>query len=335
MIGARPEIRDQARNKWASILNMLGVDQNHLRNLHGPCPLCGGRDRFRFDDKEGRGTWICNQCGSGDGMDLALKFTGMSFADCAREIRDRLGEATERKPRPEIDPAVARKACGDLWRAALPILDDEVAQYLRSRGLNGPYPHNLRFHPAAEVSNHPRVRTLPAMLARVTGNDGTGVNIHRTYLENGRKAEWTPVGENVPASCRRLMPGSLPLDAAIRLQPHDGKLGVAEGIETALAVMRDFQLPCWALINSTHMERWLVPSDVRELHIFGDNDHKFGGQAAAFRLAHRAAVMPNAPKVFVRIPGTSIDDSSVGKDWADTTVQMDGDRVLVGAGADI
>ena len=27
----------------------------------GPCPLCAeGKDRFRFDDREGKGTWICN-----------------------------------------------------------------------------------------------------------------------------------------------------------------------------------------------------------------------------------------------------------------------------------
>lgn len=313
----RPEIRDQANNKWASILNMLGVDQSFLRNRHGPCPLCDGRDRFRFDDKDGRGTWICNQCGSGDGMDLALKFTGLAFADCARMIRERLGEATERKPKQEIDPAVARKACGDLWRGAVPIFNDDAARYLRSRRLLGPFSLELRFHPAAEVSNHPRVRTLPAMLARVTGHDGTGVNIHRTYLENGQKARWIAPGEEIEASCRRLMPGGLPLDAAIRLSPHEGKLGVAEGIETALSVERDFGMPCWALINSTHMERWLVPNDVRELHIFGDNDPKFGGQAAAYRLAHRAAVMRNAPVVIPHLP------ERVGADWADDPAQLE------------
>ncbi len=39
-----------------------------------------GKTRFRFDDKEGRGTWICNHCGAGDGADLAMKVTGMSSA---------------------------------------------------------------------------------------------------------------------------------------------------------------------------------------------------------------------------------------------------------------
>jgi hypothetical protein len=38
------------------------------KNRHQACPVCGGSDRFRFDDKEGRGTWFCNQCGAGDGL---------------------------------------------------------------------------------------------------------------------------------------------------------------------------------------------------------------------------------------------------------------------------
>jgi putative DNA primase/helicase len=314
-----PEIRDQARNKWTSILQMLGLDQSFLRNRHGPCPLCDGRDRFRFDDQDGRGTWICNQCGAGDGMELALRFTGMSFADCAKEIRERLGEAVERKPKDKIDPEQARRACQLLWRGSIPVFDDEAGAYLRSRGFVAPFPPQvLRFHPAAEVSDHPTKRTMPALLARVSDNAGDGVNIHRTYLENGRKARWTPRGETVEAACRRLMPGELPADAAIRLVPHDGILGVAEGVETAMAVIRDFGIPCWSLINSTHMGRWRVPDDVRELHIFGDADPKYGGQAAAWQLAHRTACRRNPPIVHQpRIP------DQIGTDWADQTRELE------------
>ncbi|WP_250206017.1 primase-helicase zinc-binding domain-containing protein, partial [Escherichia coli] len=43
-----------ARGHWAQILPALGV--NILKNRHQPCPVCGGKDRFRFDDQEGRGT---------------------------------------------------------------------------------------------------------------------------------------------------------------------------------------------------------------------------------------------------------------------------------------
>ncbi|EGJ8043042.1 DNA primase, partial [Escherichia coli] len=40
-----------ARGHWSSILPALGV--NVLKNRHQPCPVCAGKDRFRFDDREG------------------------------------------------------------------------------------------------------------------------------------------------------------------------------------------------------------------------------------------------------------------------------------------
>ncbi len=50
----------------------MGIDTPH-RGKHGPCPACGGKDRFRLDDKAGRGTWFCNLCGAGDGLDLVCR----------------------------------------------------------------------------------------------------------------------------------------------------------------------------------------------------------------------------------------------------------------------
>ena len=47
---------ERARNRWREILPRFGIDTRFLTNRHGPCPLCGGRDRFRFDDRNGDGT---------------------------------------------------------------------------------------------------------------------------------------------------------------------------------------------------------------------------------------------------------------------------------------
>ncbi|WP_420488916.1 primase-helicase zinc-binding domain-containing protein [Phytobacter diazotrophicus] len=48
-------VSDRARNNWPKIFEQLGIfiPPNHR---HGPCPCCGGKDRFRMDDLEGRGT---------------------------------------------------------------------------------------------------------------------------------------------------------------------------------------------------------------------------------------------------------------------------------------
>lgn len=317
------ELRDQCRNKWASILQMFGIKGDHLTGRHAPCPLCdGGKDRFRFDNKDGLGTWICNSCGAGDGMKLLMLKTGRGFSDLARDIRQRLGEATEAPAPRKIDPEKARAAADTLWNQGSIISEGDGAfDYLTGRGLVGPFPMRLRFCRSCRVKDHPTKSTLPAMLALVSGPDGAAVTVHRTYLENGDKARWIEPGDTKEASPRKLMAGDIPKGSAIRLgEPIDGRLGIGEGIETALAVKQRFGITCWSAINSTMLADFAVPLGLRELHIFGDNDKKFGGQAAAYKLAHRAATMQRGPGiVVVHIP------QRAGTDWADI-VQRDGEN---------
>lgn len=140
------------------------------------------------------------------------------------------------------------------------------------------------------------------MIAMVMGPDGKPAILHRTYLtEDGRKAD-------VEAP-RRLMPGTVPKGAAIRLMPHEGLLGIAEGLETAFAASSLFGVPCWAAVSAGMIAAWEPPSEVREIVVFGDNDPKFAGQAAAFALAHRLAVGGRTARV--ELPGPS------GADWND------------------
>ena len=80
------EIIKNSRGHWQGILASFGVDRNLLTNNHSPCPCCKGKDRFRFDNKNGNGTYYCNQCGAGDGMNLLQAFTGRSFKELAKEI---------------------------------------------------------------------------------------------------------------------------------------------------------------------------------------------------------------------------------------------------------
>lgn len=63
-------VREAASGRWGSILRALGVQEQFLDRRHGPCPACGGRDRFRFDDKNGSGSFYCSHCGAGDGFTL-------------------------------------------------------------------------------------------------------------------------------------------------------------------------------------------------------------------------------------------------------------------------
>lgn len=78
---------DQFLGQWATVLGNYGCQLPSGRK-HGPCPVCGGKDRFRFDDKSGRGTWYCSQCepSSGGGLLLLSRFIRKSVMDTAKEL---------------------------------------------------------------------------------------------------------------------------------------------------------------------------------------------------------------------------------------------------------
>ena len=102
------KITDLAQGSWPSILNDLaGLTTDQLTDKHQPCPLCGGEDRYRFDNKDGTGSWYCNRCGgkdqrggAGNGMDMLMRRTGWSFADAAKRVEQHLGIAGPAKPKP-------------------------------------------------------------------------------------------------------------------------------------------------------------------------------------------------------------------------------------------
>lgn len=84
------DVTAAACGHWPELLANLGVTVPP-RKQHGPCPACGGKDRFRLDDKCGRGTWICSQCGAGDGLDLIRHVTGKLPKDAAELVAGVLG----------------------------------------------------------------------------------------------------------------------------------------------------------------------------------------------------------------------------------------------------
>lgn len=78
---------DQFLGQWPTVLGNYGCQLPHGRK-HGPCPVCGGKDRFRFDDKNGRGTWFCSQCepSSGGGLLLLSRFINKTVMETAKEL---------------------------------------------------------------------------------------------------------------------------------------------------------------------------------------------------------------------------------------------------------
>lgn len=86
------DVTAAAVGHWPDLLAGLGLDIPR-HGKHGPCPACGGKDRFRLDDKEGRGTFICSQCGAGDGLDLVCRVMSKSPMEAAELIAPMVGLA--------------------------------------------------------------------------------------------------------------------------------------------------------------------------------------------------------------------------------------------------
>ncbi|MCU4496349.1 hypothetical protein KTI55_07210 [Acinetobacter ursingii] len=82
-----PQVRDAALGRWKDLIfPAFAITVPAQKNKHGPCPICGGTDRFRCDDKQGKGTFICNQCGAGDGFELIVKARGMTHGEVLKEV---------------------------------------------------------------------------------------------------------------------------------------------------------------------------------------------------------------------------------------------------------
>lgn len=87
-------VRLAARGKWFNhILPAVGFDVDILDGSHGPCPWCGGTNRFRAIDEEA-GAVFCNQCFSeenGSGFDAVMKMKGGTFPQAVETVAGILG----------------------------------------------------------------------------------------------------------------------------------------------------------------------------------------------------------------------------------------------------
>lgn len=299
------DVKQAAIGKWPGILAALGVDESFLTKKNGPCPFCGGKDRWRFTDHEGRGMWICNHCGKGDGFDLLMRLNGWDFKTAAQAVQRVLGSVPEEREGRSSKRNAPRRI--ERIKRGLIAEHSEVSAYLRARGLR--QPPGVRAHPSlAYYEDRQRVADYPAMVAPVQSPAGEIVSLHVTYVSGGAKAP-------VSAPRRLLTPiGSLD-GSAIRLWPRAEHMGVAEGIETAIAAATLFSIPVWSVLNTTLMEKWQPPKGVKRVTICADHDANFAGHKAAYTLAFRLA---NAGlEVDVRVP------DEVG-DWNDVLMNGSG-----------
>ena len=145
-----PPLHERARGRWHGILPAIGISEKFLKRKNGPCPMCGGKDRWRFTDIDGKGTWFCNQCYGGSGVDLVMKFTGLPFHAAARRIERALGDVPAEPIRADRTDEQKRASLNALWKSGRAVAaGDPVDRWLRARGVGmATYPKCLRVAPA-------------------------------------------------------------------------------------------------------------------------------------------------------------------------------------------
>ena len=314
---------------WPSILLRMGVDPKWLRNRHQPCPFCGGTDRYRFDDKD-RGLYFCSGCGAGNGISFIMNWKGCNYMEAVKaiesviggsplEVRRRSDPVTGERQAPTApDNSVIANKVKVMWTRSKELDGTDLAsRYLKHRCIAlTQWPSNaLRWAQGIPYwLDDQLIGHFSALLARFVAPDESAQVIQRTYLEEpGRKARVEEV--------RKLTPGPIPTGGAVRLGNAAEVMGVAEGIETALAAsLLNSGLPVWATLTTVNLIKFEPPPVCRKLVIFGDRDQKAGGEAAAFVLAHRLETRKNRIETERRIPGSGAADHpwlSNKRDWAD------------------
>jgi putative DNA primase/helicase len=122
---AQENISDITTGQWNYIHTALGVPVEWMTKTGKPCLMCAGHDRSSYDDKEGRGTYLCRGCGAGDGFTLLQKYHGWDFKQTADEVRRVLGVTSravihEKGPLPTPPPKPPKTAsyAREIWSKA-------------------------------------------------------------------------------------------------------------------------------------------------------------------------------------------------------------------------
>ena len=314
-------VKAAATGKWEFIFSTLAGDalskaiaaaSGRGRDTHVPCPIHGGKDGFRlFKDWRDSGAGICNTCGCfKDGLALLMAIRKEEFYQTLTAVANVLGIDPNNPLRPRNDATIAapkvvvpdprptpeelknspeRKTAEKLWQAGIPFNAQNQSQtlilreYLKNRGLIFTCIPELRFLPRAKTKSGGKVVEFPAMLGAIRDLEGNLVSVHRTFLtQDGKKA---PI--DVPKKIMHLSEFDSISGCAIRFGKPSRVLALAEGIETALSVVKATGFACWSCVCAGGLKSVRVPDSVKTILIFEDKDLSQAGQKAANALKKR------------------------------------------------
>jgi putative DNA primase/helicase len=321
-------------NDWVARARAVPIEHELERRgirLHGkiertgPCPRCGGHDRFSINTR--KGLWNCRGCEvGGDNIKFVEHFDGVDFITACMTLagkpretkatRGLLGGRADYLPRgasaPRRNEDASRTARAfRIWRNSRNGADTIASRYLASRGIVlDRWPASLRFRPhCPRPKDHAGnlLPPLPAMVALVEHVECGTAAVHCTYLrqDGSDKADI----EKPKAIFGPVAGGAVRFGA-----PRAGQwLAVAEGIETALSVAAACSMPAWAALSAGGIENLRLPPEATHILVCADHDANGVGE----RAAHDGAARWVAEGRRVRVamppePGTDFNDVLTG-----------------------
>lgn len=270
---------------------------------------------------------------------LAREYLGM---ERQREIDPAEKEARERRRRQEQEERERRRAeeaakaaeyreerilsAAEIWKQTKPLAGSLGDVYLRSRGLppvsEWPWDctRTIRFHPSLVSELEPKGGAWPALVGRVADSFDTGVSLWQVLVSRDGKGK---------ASLNNCKVGRGPAGGgAVRIGGDGPSIGVAEGMETALAAwfLNGCRKPVWACLSTSGMIGFEPPMFVERIEIFPDGDgakmNERGvmssrpGMAAAVSLRDRVLPILGAGNVSIA------PEPTIGSDYLDVYCDM-------------
>jgi hypothetical protein len=241
----------------------------------GPCPACGGRDRFSVNLR--KSIFFCRSAQKGgDVIALVQYLDGVDFMQAceiltgrppprsdthldvearraiAREQEKRARDAAERQrtdqQKHDWYRERERRKAYEFWRRGVPAAGTPAEAYLQLRGLELPAGAHLRYAPehpmfASGGKEAKCVHRGPAMLAAITNAEGRFLGLHATWIDlsqpNGKACVAEPeTGEIIPSKKVRGSQSGGRIVLVPYAVPYSDltRLIVGEGIETVLSV---------------------------------------------------------------------------------------------------
>ena len=279
------------------------------KHLSGPCPRCGGTDRFFVNTA--KGYFGCRSCRprGGDVIDLVMHIDGCTFTEAVEALtsedhrRGNLRWSSKTVPNSRAAPSNNHDTfnlADRIWGVAT-ALTPPAFTYFEKRGISLddlPEQSGLRFDSHCPWEGG----TRPCVIARYTD----------AVTEETRSIWRRPITGEKP---RALGPTA---GCVIRLWPDEEVtqgLMLGEGVETTLAAATRIEhrgtllRPAWAAGSSGNMAAFPVLAGIEALTLLVDNDHSGAGQRAAEKCKARwESASREVTLLIPKTPGADFND---------------------------